>query len=261
MIKPNSSLSLLALLPVLGCSNQVAHLRVVPLPPVLELQEPQEEEAPAQTGIAEDPFGLQEEPLDFQEEEVQIEWFRAGYYAGAKFGKSVLDTNSRNLNDALMGRGYTTSTDLENDDSTFSVYGGYRFDEPFSVELAWVNLGQVESEISASPPNINVFLDDVADVHPFLGKGVNVKGIYHLLDRERVQLGVSLGVWFWNADVEAEAAGGQIAEIDESGVDLNYGIQALVPLGNGFSAAFAWERFMLDDNEADSIWVGFQGAL
>jgi len=38
-------------------------------------------------------------------------------------------------------------------------------------------------------------------------------------------------------------------------------VQALVPLGNSFSAVFAWERFMLDDNEADTIWVGFQGAL
>lgn len=259
MIQSKQSLILLALIPLGACSQQVAFLRSGSPAPALSLP-------PTEVSKALEPEGnwwLQddEDPFGDAEESVSVEWFKAGYYAGVKFGKSELDTNSGDLNDALTARGYSATTDLENDDSTFSVYGGYRFAQPFSVELAWVNLGQVESEISATPPNLNVFLNDVADVHPFLGKGVNLKGIYHLLDRERVQLGVSLGVWFWDADVEAEAASGQLVNIDESGVDLNYGLQALVPLGNSFSAVFAWERFMLDDNEADAIWFGVQGAL
>ena len=196
-----------------------------------------------------------------QQEAVQVEWFKAGYYAGVKFGKSGLGTNSGDLADDLLDRGHATTVDLENDDSTFSLYGGYRFALPLSVELGWVNLGQVESEIAATPANLNVFLNDVAEEHAFLGKGVNLRGIVHVLDTERVQLGLGLGVWAWSADVEAEAASGQIVRIDESGIDLNYTVQALISLGNGFSAVFSFEVFNLDENVADVISFGVQGSL
>ena len=216
-------------------------------------------------GLGQDDEPSQEDPLPDhfgnQEEAVQVEWFKAGYYAGVKFGKSGLGTNSGDHASDLLNLGHTTSVDLENDDSTFSLYGGYRFALPLSLELGWVNLGQVESEIAATPANLNVFLNDVAETHPFLGKGVNLRGIVHVLDTERVQIGLGLGVWAWSADVEAEAASGQIVKIDENGVDLNYALQAQISLGNGFSAVLSFEVFNLDENEADVISFGVQGAL
>jgi hypothetical protein len=196
-----------------------------------------------------------------EEESVAIRWFRSGFYGGLKIGNAKLDSDSGDLDNRLEDLGHATDSDLTNDDSTFAVYGGYRFERPFSVELGWVNLGQVESEIASTPADVDEFLDDVADEQPFLGEGVNLRGIYHFLDRERFQVGVSLGIWVWDAELEAEAADGNRIRISESGVDLNFGLQAQASLGNGFSVLVSVERYILDDNDANTIWIGVQGSF
>jgi len=267
MIKHKTSFSLLALLSLGSCSSDLVYMKDSSTdrgPEKASITEWIQETPSAQETPVERPLGQEDElPSLFgdEEEAVQIEWFKAGYYAGFKLGKSSLDSSSSDVDADLAARGYTSTTDLTNNDTTFSAYGGFRFTAPFSVELAWVNLGQVETSINASPPNVNVFLDDVANVHPFLGEGVSLRGIYHILDDERFQLGLTAGVWYWSAEVEAQAAGGQVARISENGLDPNFGIQGLVSLGDGYSFVMSWERYYLADNEADTLWFGLQGVL
>lgn len=191
----------------------------------------------------------------------KVDWFRSGNYGGVMVGTSRLDVTSSDLDRALLDRGYTSSSDLERDDLALNVYVGHRFELPFAVELGYVNLGQVESQISAMPPDVNAFVGDIADVHPLLGRGIQLQGRWFAYTTQRSELSVSAGFWVWEGEVDAAAGSGETAEVDRDGVDPTVGIAATIGLTDRWDLRAGWDRYWLDDDAADAFWLGVQVGL
>ncbi len=196
-------------------------------------------------------------PQDGQE----IDWFQSDYYAGVTFGQSQFDVSASDIDRALADLGYATDTDLDDTDLAFQAYVGYRFDGPFAVELGYVNLGQIESTIEATPTNNDLFLDDVADVHPVLGRGAQLQARWFAWANERVEVSVGAGVWFWEGDMEAAAGTGERVEISRDGIDPTVGIAATIGLKGRWDLRAAWDRYYLDDEAADAFLIGLQVGL
>ncbi len=190
-----------------------------------------------------------------------VEWFQSGFYGGARIGVADLSTSAGDLDDDLQSLGHTTSTDLDEGDAAWGLYGGWRFERPFSVELGFTNLGRVESTIATNSMNIPAFLDDVAKKHPFLGAGVELTGNYWILDRKRLEIGIGGGLWYWDADVEAKAATGQKTEIDETGLDPLVGLDVVFRLTERLDLRGAYDHYWLEDNGAHALWFGVQGRI
>ena len=187
-------------------------------------------------------------------------WFREGVYVGATVGYSNLDASGGDLDDDLAALGNTSSSSLDDDDVGGKFYLGYRFDTPvpLSLEAAYVNLGQVESTISTNAANIDAFLADVADVHPFLGEGVSLRAQVHLVETERLELGLGAGAWFWEAEVDARGPSGQRVDIDDDGVDPVFSAFALYDINQILQVRLEYEKFFFDSDDADVVSIGLQ---
>jgi OOP family OmpA-OmpF porin len=188
----------------------------------------------------------------------EVEWFRSGFYLGASAGLASADVTASDVDGDLEGLGYTTDTDLDRADLGWKVFAGYRFEWPVALELAWTDLGEVESTIDASPPDVQAFVDDVARIHPFSGEGVSLALEVLPLDTERVSLGIKGGGWYWMADLDVKAASGERIGIDEDGFDPLVGAVLHVRLTSELSLRAEWERFFLPENDVDLFSLGLQ---
>ncbi len=210
--------------------------------------------------------GSQDENLRFDEappEREDVKWFHSGWYVGASVGSARADASASDIDSDLAARGYTTNTNLDSKDIGWKMFGGYRFDEPWAIELAIVDLGLIESTIhNTDAPDLDAFLADIAAVHPHSGAGLSLTGIYYPVQTERFNLGVKAGLWIWDADVVADGATGETVDIDdENNIDPVIGLLGLIDLGRNFSARLEWERYFLENNDVDYFAVGIQYAL
>jgi hypothetical protein len=190
--------------------------------------------------------------------QAKLRWHERGWYTGASLGVATFDAEGGDIDADLANLGYTSTTSLDDNDLGWRFFGGYRFDAPFSVELAWADLGVIDSEIDATFSDVDQFIADVADIHPFSGEGVSLTGIWWPLDLGRFDVGLEAGLWWWQADVDVDAATGESVDIDEDGVDFTFGLSALFELGDCWLLRADADRYRLDDNDVNSFSLGLQ---
>ncbi len=190
-----------------------------------------------------------------------VRWFRSGPFAGVSAGIADAEGSASELDADLAALGHTTMSTLDDTDNGWKVYAGYRFEKPFAIEAGYVELGQVSSTIRVTAPVVTGFLDDVAEVHPFLGRGPFLAGQFSVYDEGPVELGVRLGVWSWDAEVESKAASIGDIDIDERRVDPLLGFVFLVELARWLEVRLEYEKYYLDDQDADVVSAGLQGKL
>jgi len=197
----------------------------------------------------------------FRQGRQEVEWFQSGIYGGVMFGRSDLDASGRDMDRELADRGYVTTTDFDDEDAAVNVYLGYRFEAPFAIELGYANLGRSESSIAAMPADVDQFLADVADVHPVLGKGIQIQGRWYAWSRERLELSLSAGLWAWQADVLATAGTGERDRFSPDSIDPTIGIALTIGVADRVDLRAAWDRYYLDGDAADALWLGIQIGL
>jgi OmpA-OmpF porin, OOP family len=188
----------------------------------------------------------------------EVEWFHSGWYVGATMGTAVADASASELDDDLADLGYDTESSLDDSDVGWKIFGGYRFEKPWAVELAIVDLGVVESKIDVSGGITEDFLDDLTDVHPYSGAGASLTGTYFPLVTDRFEAGIKAGVWYWEAEVDANAATGEDLGFDESKVHPLLGIVGNVDVSDSFAVRVEWEHYVLDENDVDYFAIGLQ---
>ena len=188
----------------------------------------------------------------------ELRWFESGWYVGATGGSAITDASAGDLDRRLMNQGFTTMSELDDEDSGWKGYLGYRFDRPFGVEFGYTNLGQISSQVDTLMVDPDVLLNALADTQPFLGKGPFVAGLLYLLDTKHFDAGLRGGVWYWEADVEAETNIGDRVELEEEGFDPFFGIFGLLDINERAQIRFEFERYVLDDDDADFLSIGLQ---
>lgn len=190
--------------------------------------------------------------------ESEVEWFHSGPYIGATVGFALSTAGDSDIDSDLADRGYVTSTDLDDGDVGWKVLGGYRFEQPFAVEMAAVDLGTIESDIEVSTSDIDTFLGDVSKVHPFSAKGASITGTWFPIDDEDWQLGLKGGLWWWDGEVEARAASGEKATDSDTGVDLVLGAVGLFDIGEEWAIRAEAEHYWIDDEGVTLFAIGAQ---
>ena len=188
----------------------------------------------------------------------ELSWFESGWYVGATGGTAIADASASDLDRRLSNQGFTTNSEIEDDDSAWKGFVGYRFEERFGFEVGYTNLGEISSEVDTMNVDPNVLLDALADTQPFLGRGPTISGIWYALDTKRIDGGLRAGVWYWEADLEAETNSGQNVSFEDDGFDAFYGIFGLFEFNERAHLRFEWERYILDDDDADFLSVGLQ---
>jgi len=189
----------------------------------------------------------------------EVEWFQRGLYLGASAGVATSTADEGDLErdiDAIHPG--SEVIDYDDEDFAWKLYAGFRFNRPFAIEGGWVELGTVTSEISTTAPDVDDFLRQVEEVHPFLGGGPFLGGRYYVIDTNRFHLGLGAGLWWWNAEVETKAATGEEMNPDDDQFDPYFGVNAIWDVSGRLSVRIDFERYYLDDFEADVFTAGLQ---
>jgi len=188
----------------------------------------------------------------------QLDWFRSGPYVGATAGLALADASANDLDEDLMNRGWTTETSFDKTDFGWKAYGGYRFESPFAVELAAVDLGTIKSDISVQTNDIQSFLDDVADLHPFSTKGASLTGTWYPIDERDWEFGLKAGLWRWDGRVDVSAASGESASRRDTGVDVVFGAVSGIDVSSRWSVRAEVEHYRIESNGVTLFTLGAQ---
>jgi OmpA-OmpF porin, OOP family len=160
-------------------------------------------------------------------------------FIGAAIGQSDIGNG--------VAKDLITSGAFDGVDTGFKIYSGYMFGRHFGFEGAYVDLGDAR------------YSGTFAGV-PVTGGKVKVSGYaicallsYPVGSELAVSGKLGLFAWEWTA---SDTTAGRPFETIERGNDLTFGVGAAYQFGRHLSLRAEWERFKLDDTDADLLSVG-----
>lgn len=84
--------------------------------------------------------------------QAQVQAQARGWYGGFGVGPSRSDIDDARISGAVLGGGVTaTTTDKDNRDTGFKLYGGYQFDRFFALEGGYFDLGRFDYTATTVP--------------------------------------------------------------------------------------------------------------
>jgi OOP family OmpA-OmpF porin len=144
-----------------------------------------------------------------------------GFYAGAGVGQSFVDETAKG------GQVY------DDEDTAFSVFGGYQFNRYFALEGGYANLGKIEAKpVGRDLETDSVFLTAV--------------GIVPITDKFSAY--GKAGFHRWNLD---EAIPALTGETDDSGTDPTYGVGLQYRFNDKVALRTEYSRFEVGDLDED----------
>lgn len=207
------------------------------------------EEEPADTATA--------EPA----EEAQQPGFFAGlwdtvkagdYYAGLSLGSASADGSAGELEQALANRGYASTVSLDDSDTGYRIYAGWRFHEYISAEFGYANFGELSQSVTASTADPAGFLTALAEEQPLMSSGITL-GVASDFSLNELGLEESdfsrdfgvygrAGLYVWKTEVAYQAGTFNISR-DDSGTDLYFGIGARYTLFEDFDIGLGYDYY------------------
>ena len=165
----------------------------------------------------------------------------SGYYAGFGLGYIDLGQDDNQIGAAAVAAGVAGRvTDLDDGGLSWKLFGGYQFNDFFSGEVAYSDLGDAEATFVATAPTA-VTVNIQAEVSAF---SVSVVGMYPL-NRDLGVFG-RLGAAYWDVDGTAAAAVGGAtvtAAADEDGIDAVFGLGAQYNFSEQIGLRVEWEHY------------------
>lgn len=178
-----------------------------------------------------------------------------GWYVGVGGGQMNAKSSASTLASDLAALGYTAQTTMDNTDTGWKLFGGYRFNPYLALEGGYVDLGKVKSEIRADVLSPQALVDDVSRVHPFSIKGAGLWGVASYPIGDFSVFG-KVGVVRWTAKASARVipAGTPSASIDDKGTGAAYGLGLGYDVPNTrWSVRGEWEKFNTRRNDPELI--------
>jgi outer membrane immunogenic protein len=156
-----------------------------------------------------------------------------GLYLGAGVGQFSLGID--NFQDI-------TGDDFDEEDTSFKVFGGWRFGGFLAAELAYIDFGGPEDTVNilGTPVDAQV---EISGFAPYL-VGTLELGIFELFAK--------VGYYFY--DIDAEAGGVEADSVSDE--DLVYGAGLGVVLFDHLDARLEYEIIDISDvDDADAVWL------
>lgn len=127
---------------------------------------------------------------------------------------------------------------IDDDDTGFAVYGGYRFNDHFALEAQWLD----GATIAAPGSELDV-------------RSVGAYAVGYLPVNDRFDVFAKAGWQRWDTDARSVFIG------EDSGTDLGYGLGAQYRFSDALGMRGEWQRFELEDTEADAFVVSLNYAF
>jgi OOP family OmpA-OmpF porin len=144
-------------------------------------------------------------------------------------------------------RGLITSGSVDGKDTAFKLFTGYMFDRHFGVESAYVDLGEVSYS--------GAFSGDLVTGGKVEVTGFNIAalGSYPASDEFSLFGKIGLFIWEWRA---TDTTAGAPFSTKDHGTDISFGLGVGYNFTRSLGVRAEWERFRLDDADADLLSIG-----
>jgi OOP family OmpA-OmpF porin len=160
-------------------------------------------------------------------------------FVGASIGQSDVDED--------ITAGLITSGSVDSKDNAFKVFGGYMFNRHFGVEGAYVDLGEVSYSGSFGSAAVNGGKVETT--------GFNVAALGSYPVTEAFSVFGKIGLFIWEAEASDTTGGVPFSEKTD-GTDISFGLGLNYQFTRNLGVRAEWERFKLDEADADLISVG-----
>lgn len=169
----------------------------------------------------------------------QVQQSVAGFYVGGSLGQSSFDKE--------IVRELITSGTVDTSDTGFKFFGGYQFNRNVGLEVAYVDLGKASYSGFAGPDPVIGGKVEVT--------GVNLSAIGAWPVAPNLDVFGKIGFLSWE-DKASDVTGGVPFSDKIEGTDLSFGFGAAWHLTRNVRLRVEWERFRVDDTDADLFSVG-----
>jgi OOP family OmpA-OmpF porin len=170
------------------------------------------------------------------------------WYLGASVGQSSIDATSSEIEQGfLVDDGFVASgTTLDDSDTGWKAYLGYRFNRFFALEGGYADLGEASfnTTIVAAPPPFGAFTP--FPIHgTATAEGALLSAVLHLPLSERFSLFAKAGVFQWDAEFKETIPGTGITRVSrsEKETDPAYGLGAELGITEALRARLEFEQF------------------
>jgi OOP family OmpA-OmpF porin len=139
-----------------------------------------------------------------------------GFYAGAGVGQSFVDEGA-----------------YDDEDTAFTVFGGYQFNKYFGLEAGYADFGKIEPDVAG--PALE-------------GDSAYFTAVGTLPITDRFAAYAKAGLHRWNVDTSLP---GLTGNDDDSGTDPTYGLGAQYRFTDRVALRGEYSRFEVEDTDAD----------
>lgn len=164
-----------------------------------------------------------------------------GWYLGGGLGQFNVEIDGLDGIDEAIN-------DLDADDMSWKLFGGYRINPYISVEAAYVNFGEPGDDFSSGGSSGDYDLQ-LSGFAPF------VVGTFPI---GPVELSARLGYYFYDLEVDADLddLGGDVFQTDDSGEDVAYGVGVGMTFLQRLHTKLEYETVDIDGtDDANAFWL------
>lgn len=181
------------------------------------------------------------------------------WYLGANLGTVNTGASSANLQQSLTSQGYNvTSVNVDKPGTGWKIYGGFQFHPNWAVELGYVDLGEVTSNVTATGiTNVNTLVQDALNAHDFSARGLTFD-LLGMVPAGPILLFARAGGMHYKADVRVQETNtGISASAVEWGTGAHYGVGVKLPVyEERVNLRGEWERFHVNGEWIDLYSIG-----
>ncbi len=177
-------------------------------------------------------------------------------YVGASGGYSFIDVSENNISVGAVNSGFASAqTSIDDTDTGWKVFGGWRFNEYIALEGSYIDFGEAKFKTRTTGPD--GVIDGKAD-----GTAYAVDVIAIARPAEWADLFVKVGGFRWDVDAkQAEVVDGEASSVknDETGTDVKAGIGASFMLSDSVAVRLEAEGYFNvgDKNRTGNADIGF----
>jgi hypothetical protein len=164
-----------------------------------------------------------------------------GFYVGAGVGKFNVKIDDVDDTDEAIQK-------LDDDDNSWKLFGGYRFNPYIGVELAYIDFGGPEDSIESSGSSGD-YKVEISGFAPY---------VIGTLPLGPVELFAKAGYYFYDVDISADLddLGGDVFESSDSDEDFLYGFGVGATFLEHLHARLEYEKIDSDAvDDADALWL------
>ncbi|PKG83016.1 hypothetical protein CXF85_11760 [Colwellia sp. 75C3] len=182
-----------------------------------------------------------------------------GWYIGGDIGYATTDINEKDLDSFFQQSGLTAnSISIDDDGTSFSLFGGYQFTTHVGVEVGYLDLGERTVYFTGQDIDTDNFYDNAEHVYPQSGNGFSIAVVGAWPLTESFKVSAKLGYLDWQGDYITNelSQGAEVGSDAVSGGDFWYGGELNYRIDDNFQVYLSAERFELARDKTSNVALG-----